>query len=219
MPSWTSLDIRGPGDRPVPNTFVRQEDETRHLGMLFPGYGYRATMPLLYYPERLLVARGADVLRVEYAYDRQPEFRRMDQAQRDRWFYGDVRAVCDAGLAQRLYERVTLVGKSIGTQAIGHLLEVEERLSRAEYVWLTPLLRDLLLRAQIERGRPHSLFVIGTADPHYSLSALSEAEDATGGQSVVVEGADHSLEIGGDILRSLHAMEQVMGALERFLYR
>jgi hypothetical protein len=187
--------------------------------MLFPGYGYRATMPLLYYPERLLVARGADVLRVEYAYDRQPEFRRIDQVGRDQWFYDDVQAACEVGLAQRSYGRITLVGKSIGTQAIGHLLEVEDRLAGAEYVWLTPLLRDPLLRAQIERGQPRSLFVIGTADPHYGLGALAQAEGATGGESVVVEGADHSLEIEGDILRSLHAMEQVMGALERFLCR
>jgi hypothetical protein len=217
MPSFTSLTISGYRDEPIPNTFIRQDNTTPHLAILFPGYGYRVTMPLLYYPQRLLVGRGADVLCVEYAYDRHPGFRNLTEAEWDRWFSADIEAACDAGLAQRPYQRLTLVGKSLGTLATAHLLTTDTRLERADCVWLTPLLHNERQRAQIVKAKPRSLFVVGTADTHYDRAVLRELEQATGGQSVVIEGADHSLEIEGSVPRSLDALRQVLDALAGFL--
>jgi hypothetical protein len=217
MALTVTLDIPGHRDEPVPNTFNRQEGGTAHLAILFPGYGYRVTMPLLHYSERVLLAHGADVLRVEYAYDRDPTFRDLAEAERNRWFEADVEAACRVGLAQRAYSRVTLVGKSIGTLAMGHLIQANARLAGAECVWLTPLLGSPQLRAQIEQVKPRSLFVIGTADRNYNAALLAEVKRATGGDSLVVEGANHSLEIEGDVLRSVRALEQMVVALERFL--
>jgi hypothetical protein len=217
MFSITSLDISGYRSEPVPNTFIRQDHETQHLAMLFPGYGYRATMPALYYPERLLAARGADVLRLEYAYDRRADFRALPEAERDLWFFTDMEAACDTGLAQRAYGQITLVGKSIGTLAMGHLVTTDARLQQAQCIWLTPLLRNDQLRAQIKRGKQRALFVIGAADGHYDPRYLAEVERATNGQSVVVEKAGHSLEIPGDVVQSLRALEQIMQKMISFL--
>src|SRR5665648_148706 len=41
------------------------------------------------------------------------------------------------------------------------------RLEQVRCVWVTPLLRDDRLRAQIKQAKPRSLFVVGTADGHY----------------------------------------------------
>src|SRR5215210_1072785 len=68
MYSSTTLDIRGHRGDAVPNTFFAQDSETHHLAVVFPGLGYTAHMPVLYYPRRLLLERGADVLLVEYDY-------------------------------------------------------------------------------------------------------------------------------------------------------
>ena len=73
------------------------------------------------------------------------------------------------------------------------------------------------MRADIARWGGHSLFVIGTADPFYDAAYLAEVQHATRGETVVVDGADHSLEIQGDVLRSLEAIMQVMRALQQFL--
>ena len=105
----------------------------------------------------------------------------------------------------------------MGTLAMGHLLATDARLQQAQCVWLTPLLRDERLRARIKQAKPRSLFVIGTADPHYAPVHLAEVEQATQGQSVVIEGANHSLEIAGHVVQSLQALEQVIRALEGFL--
>ena len=217
MYSITALKIVGCRNEAVPNTFFQQDGETRHLAILFPGYGYTAHMPAVYYPGRLLLTRGADVLSVEYTYGRRPEFQSLPDEERIRWLQADAAAACNAALAQREYERVTLVGKSIGTLAVAHLLTTEGRLRSPQCIWLTPLLRNARLRAQIKQAPHRALFVIGTADPQYDAARLAELQQATAGEVLVIEGADHSLEITGDVLASLHALEQVMEAMGEFV--
>ena len=75
MHTTESLPIRGYRDEPVPNEFLRQKGESRHLAVFLPGMGYTCDMPLFYYAENLLQDAGADVLRVEYAYGHHPDFR------------------------------------------------------------------------------------------------------------------------------------------------
>jgi pimeloyl-ACP methyl ester carboxylesterase len=213
----STLNIRGHRGQAVPNTFFAQDSETHHLAFVFPGLGYTAHMPVLYYPRRLLLERGADVLLVEYDFRGRMDFRMPRDPERDRWFFDDVAAACAAGLGQRPYSGVTLVGKSLGTLAMGYLLTGNARLSRARCVWLTPLLRDDRLRAQVRRAGGPSLFVIGTADSHYDPAHLEEVRLASGGESVVIRGADHSLEIEGDTVGSIRAVEQIVRAMHQFL--
>ena len=214
-----ALEIVGYRDAAVPHTFLWQEAETRQLALLLPGIAYTCDNPLLYYPGRLLLDRGADVLRVEYAYNTNATYKALSQAEQGEWLNADVTAAYQAAAARRPYERITLVGKSLGTLAMSHLLTTEEGLSGATAVWLTPLLRFEQPRRQIARwgqgGR--SLFVIGSADPYYDAAGLSEVEQATSGQSLVIENADHSLEIPGDMARSLEALQRVMLSIESFI--
>ncbi len=217
MVSPATLAVSGYRDEAVPNTFLRQDGATDHLAILLPGINYSCDLPLLYYPARVLVARGADVLRVEYAYNRRPDYAALSSAGQAEWLYADTAAACRAGLAQRAYRQVTLVGKSLGTLAMGHLLTAEPDLAGARAVWLTPLLRLDHLRAQIARWSGPSLFAIGTADPYYDAAALAEVQAATKGLAVVVADADHGMEIAGDVVRSLQAMIEVIQALEQFL--
>jgi predicted alpha/beta hydrolase len=217
MYSSTTLDIHGYCGRVVPNTFFAQDYETHHLAVVFPGLGYTAHMPVLYYPRHLLLELGADTLLVEYDYRGRAGFRMPRDPDRDRWFFDDIAAACAAGLGQRPYSEVTLVGKSLGTLAMGYLLAEEARLSRARCIWLTPLLRDDRLRAQMGRAGGHSLFVIGTADSHYDSAYLEEVRLASGGESVVIQGADHSLEIESDTVGSIRAVERTIRVMQRFL--
>lgn len=217
MYSFETLNIRGYRNEPVANTFLRQKRETRHLAVLFPGLGYTAHMPVLYYPGQLLVERGADVLRVEYTYIRLPDYQASSGEERARRLYADVSAALDLALAQREYGQVTLIGKSIGTRAVGHLLSTRTQLPGLQCIWLTPLLRDPALRAQIKQVRHRALFVIGTADPQYDAGALAEVRQATGGDGLVIDGADHGLEIDGDVVQSIRVMQQVVEGIQRFL--
>lgn len=211
----SSLDIVGYKDQPVPNTFIIQPGPTQHLGIILPGYRHSVDMPDLHYAGRILLDQGADLLRVEYAYTR-TNFLEQPESEQDRWISSDVFAACSAGLAHRAYERMTLVGKSLGTIAMGHLL-ADSRFQKATCVWSTPLLTVKWLCSRIEEIHPRSLFVTGTADNFYKPDILERLVNVTKGHTCIIEGADHGLEIPGDIPKSLRALGQIVQALQEFL--
>ncbi len=217
MYSIKQLDIPGYHDEPVPHTFFEQEEAAQHVAILLPGMGYTSHMPLLYYPARIMLGLGADVLSVEYAYNRRDDFLALKGDEQKRWLLTDVANSCHTVLNRRSYNEITIIGKSIGTRAMGQLLTTEDQLRNATAIWLTPLLRSENLRAQIQQVRQRSLFVIGTADPQYNQTHLDEVRKATKGEMLVIEGADHSLEIEGNVLQSLQAMERVIRAIQSFV--
>ena len=210
-----SLDIRGYQNIPVPNAFFRQQHVTDHLAIVFPGMGYTAQMPVLYYPTRLLLSRAADVLRVDYVYPR-PELQALAATEQERSFQTDITAAYAAARTQRPYTQVTLVGKSIGTLALGYLLATTP-MPPVRCIWLTPLLRNDQLRSQMCQIKHPALIVIGTADPHYNATYLAEVEAATDGWSVIIEDADHSLEIDGKLVESIQAQARIIEAMEQFI--
>lgn len=184
-----SLSISGFRGRQVPNTFFRQDGETNHIAIVFPGLGYRCYGPLLYYPTQLLLSLGADVLWAEYAYDREPEYPKLQPNQRREWRTSDCTAAMEAALGQRRYRRTTLVGKSIGTLAMGHLLTADSRLGSARAVWLTPLLKSDLLRSQLEKIHNPSLFISGSADSEYDDAFALRLHERPAAKFLVLEGA------------------------------
>jgi len=212
-----NLNISDFRNEPLPHTFFRQDPWASHVAVLLPGLNYTSHMPLLYYPTRLLLSAGVDVLQVEYDYSTRADFRQLSSSQRQTCLFADSENACNAALAQRNYQQVTIIGKSIGTSAMGHLLTTSDSLTQSRAVWLTPLLKDDILRGQIKECAQPSLFVIGTADPNYDRNYLAEVKEATGGEVLVIEGADHSLEIQGNTLQSLDALEQFLTALKTFL--
>jgi predicted alpha/beta-hydrolase family hydrolase len=210
-----TLAVLGYEDRLVPTSFLRQPQESSHLAVLLPGYRHTVDRPDLHYAQRILLAAGADVLRVEYQYWR-PKFESMSSAERDTCLAQDAKAAVEVGMDQRAYERLTLVGKSLGTVAMCHLL-ADVRFQSADCIWETPLLTEGRLCDRITQVRPRSLFIVGTADECFDRSVLTELELATGGRSVVIEGADHSLEVPESIPQSLVALGRIAAAIEEFV--
>ncbi len=229
----THLDATTTRGAPLPYTFFRNDTGTDRLAVLFPGLGYRATMPLLHYTQRAFQERGADVLRLDLAYDLDPDFPRDDASRRRAWIRDDALSAYRAATRQGAYRDVILVGKSIGTLALADILadvpadvpaHVPADIPSAGLpprtpacVWLTPLLNDASLLETVQRRLPPSLFVIGTADPLYDATRLDELAERTGRNRVIVEDADHSLEIPGDMAKTLQAMHAYLSALDGFL--
>jgi hypothetical protein len=217
MHSFGSITIIGYRGEQVPNSYIRQQAKSDHLAILMPGLNYTCDMPLLYYSAGLLLARGADVLRVECAYNRRVDFQSLPETEQERWVFADSKAACETALAQRSYHRVTLIGKSLGTLAMGYVLSSVPTLADARAIWLTPLLRNEKLRSEIREGGQCSLFVIGTVDSNYDSAFLAEARAATNGETLVIEGANHALEVNDDVFKSLQVIERVMLAIQTFL--
>ncbi|PKO12383.1 MAG: hypothetical protein CVU39_24465 [Chloroflexi bacterium HGW-Chloroflexi-10] len=211
------LNIGGYQGLPVPNTFFRQENpDNTHLAIVFPGLNYSSKMPGLYYPWQLMRSKGADVLLVEYQYNTS-EFQSLPSNIQDEWIKTDAEAVYKIGSALRDYTQITLIGKSIGTLALGHLLESQSDLRSANWVWLTPILTNKPLLKQLLAIPHRGLFVIGTADRYYDPAVLAQLEWSGGSQSLVLPGADHGFEIPGKPLESLRLLQRMVEELNEFI--
>ena len=217
MHSIETLKIMGLRNELVPNTFFRQKSETRHLAVLLPGLGYTSQMPIMYYPCLALLAKGSDVLRSDYNYVRCADFMALDPDERRRQAAADAMAVYSGAIVQRKYDKVTLVGKSIGTYAMGHLITTVTHLPNLQCIWLTPLLKHEHLLSQIKQVTHKAFFVTGTADPYFDKTNMDDLIKATSGECIVIDGADHSLEVGGDVLKSLEALELIMEGILKFI--
>jgi len=216
MYSFRSLEIKGYRNELVPNTLIWQDKKAQQVAIMFPGIGYTCHMPLLYYSSKSLLAIGVDVLWVEYNYIRRPDYRMLSGAEQNRWLLEDVTAACQVALAQRSYRGITLIGKSLGTRAMAQLIANDATIPECRDIWLTPVLRDDKVREQI-RSRQHALVVIGTADSYYDPAYLTGLQADTLSEVMVVEGADHNMEVEADFGHSLVILEKVTRAIQAFV--
>jgi predicted alpha/beta-hydrolase family hydrolase len=216
--SITRLEIRGYKQRQVENRFFRQEGTSETLGVIYPGLRYTSDMPLLYYTTRLLTQRGSDVLQLWADYS-SADYQSLSREQRAAWLEEDGRALIQAGQKQRDYGELILVGKSIGTLALAELVFHEEMPENSISIWLTPLLHLQHVVAAARQLSGPALFVGGNQDPAYAQEGIAQLKGLPNILTITIEGANHSLEIPGDLPRSLKAMQEILQAIADFLAR
>ena len=216
MDKFTPLLIRGFQDLPLPNRFYRQEPAATRLAILFPGLGYNPDLPLLYYTQQLLLAHGVDLLQLRPEYATRA-FQSLSNQEQFEVMAGDAAAALQAGLAQGDYQQVILAGKSIGTLSMALLLPQVDLPLPPITIWLTPLLRQaIVVDAALDCQAP-AFYLVGSSDPTYVPATMSLIQKRTPAQVFVAEGANHSLEIPGETVRSLDILRQGMGELSSFL--
>jgi predicted alpha/beta-hydrolase family hydrolase len=214
-PEMKVLNITGFQGQTVPNLFFHQPGETTGLAVLSPGLRYSCDMPLLYYLTRLLLQRGVDVLQLHTDYTLSA-FQALNRLEQASWIGGDALAGVQVGQAQRSYPRLVLAGKSIGALALAQLV-VSDLLPEPAVIWLTPLLHQALLVSAAQQAKGPALFICGSGDAAYDAPALARLRQKAGVQVLVLEHANHSLEIPGDVLRSQRLMEHILDAEAHFL--
>jgi hypothetical protein len=212
-----TLPIIGLYDREIPNTFFQLDARANELTVVFPGYNYTTNMPLLYYPARLMLNRRSDVLMVETHYGKQPEFAGMDAEEQELWVFTDAEAAWEQVWHQGLYDRITLISKSMGGLAAAYLAATDARMSDVTCIWLTPLLTNETFRTYVLQAGPRSLFITGNADRYYDAHYLRVLEDETRGDRLVFQHANHSLEIKNDIQGSIRLLERTIQKINDFM--
>jgi hypothetical protein len=210
------IDIQGHNGLSIPNILVLQDNENSRLAVFFPGLTYRNTMPVMYYPRQLLLARGYDVLSLNYAYDEVPEFMGLSEEDKMAWIGADARTAMAAVFALGRYEHFTLVGKSLGTAAMAAVASDEPKLASADLIWLTPGFKTHGVLEGMARCPQRSLIVLGTEDPHYE-EAYIEAARIRGAEVVLMLGLDHGLEKPGHVADSVAAMHGIVERISSWL--
>ncbi len=206
-------------DGNVPNTFYLQNADTNKLALVFPGIGYTCQMPLLYYTTNVLLALNFDVLWVEYEYKKNERWSTLSEEEQVRWLSQDANAAYLAAISQRRYSRLVLVGKSVGTGAVSAILAKQKPLENERIVWFTPLLADEEIYGTItSKCKGNSLFIQGTKDPYFVKDRLEEVKRLGCGDVMIIDGADHSLELEGkDTSQTARALELIIDSVGKFV--
>jgi hypothetical protein len=213
---FLSLDVIGHASAPLSNRFLKQTSESRALAVMLPGLNYSCDNPLLYYTANACLEHSIDVLQLWANYN-STEFQSLSNEAQLRWLVEDATALINTGRAQQDYTHLILVGKSIGTLTLGALFGDSDTYLDAYAVWLTPLMHYPHVVRGMSRARPKSLFISGSADRTLDTNLLGKMPHCSHRNEIVIEGADHSLQIPGDLPRSLDVMKQIVALVDNFV--
>lgn len=212
------IEIHGYNAKTVGNLLFRNVGSACGLAVLFPGLRYTCDMPLLYYPTKTFLQREFDVLQLHTDYSSQT-FGELSPDRQIDWLGEDAWGSVHTATAQRSYDHLVLVGKSIGTLAMSVLLLKHPELRSRPTIWLTPLFRlPLVEQATQQLGGP-ALYIAGSGDNTFDSGRLDHLLANTPAEALLYEGADHSLEIPGDQERSIEILKQAMAGISSFLDR
>jgi len=173
-------------------TATRQGTAGRELALILPGLRSGCERPLLAQSAALLAARGADVVTLDMAYlGDHALFQRAHDDQLAE-IAADGRALFEAVLGRADWERVTVLGKSLGTLQMAGIVAGPLPES-TRMVWLTPSLAGTgLLDADLQRTPGFSL--IGARDPSSALARGPRWAGRPGMTHLDLPGFDHGWE-------------------------
>ena len=217
MLSSDQLKIKGYNGRLVKNRFFKQSDDPHEVALVFPGLKYNSRMPLLHYTIKTILTSGLNILTVDYDYSNTPEFMKQSQETRSDWLIEDVEAALKVITEDKNQKVVCLTGKSLGTLALGYLLETHENLRDAKTIWLTPHIKNPELMEQMLTHMKDAVMVVGTKDSHYDRDIVDRLNATTQLSGIIIDGGNHSLEIEGDVTQSLQVLMQIVAILQQFL--
>lgn len=208
------FDIVGSGGHRIPALLTRHGGAG--LAVSLPGLRYGNDRPLLYFTQKLLAERGFDVLTVNYSYPGIAEFMDATEPDQSAWLKADAAAILSLVLGLVGVRSLVVVGKSIGTALMAHMVPQLPQQDTTRLVWLTPLLKGPSEFARMPECHQHSFLAIGTADPGHDADMVARFR-AQGQSAQVFEGLDHSLEKPGNVSASIAALSGLLVALDQWL--
>ncbi|NIM94577.1 MAG: hypothetical protein GTO18_12830 [Anaerolineales bacterium] len=214
MAEHARLELKTAKGTPLQHKYYKQHNDPGGLLITLPGNHYGVDGPLLYYPSLLLRDAGWDTLAITYGFQSEglefsPEY------------LPDVIQECVSAIQSILqgrdYPRMGLAGKSLGAFIIAQLCTMTTTLNAARLVLLTPPLEMPFFTQLIPQIAQPMHMVIGTEDRFYSEDALQELSSIQELSVTIVEGADHSMNVTGDLDASIEALRQATSEVVRFL--
>ena len=174
--------------QPAPLEISTHHGDGERVATVLPGRGYTCDAPLLHSTRLLLRTRGWSVRTVRWPTPPTPEQL--------------------LSLAPDLLDGVEarthlVVAKSLSTRLLPAAVQ-----RNLPGIWLTPLLHEPQVREAAKAASAPTLLVGGSADPYWDAAAAR----CSGQRVLEVPGADHSMEVTGDLDASLHALQKVLAA-------
>jgi len=175
---------------------------------VLPGRGYGPLGPALLVPTLAAEQVGASIERVSYVDASGAPWNELrDDA------LGQINAHIDAHGCTRL----TIIAKSLGTRVVADVAPRLAAVDLIDVIWLTPLFGYGDVRDGAITSRWRSLIVAGTADPYHDDAAFGAVAALLDAETLLIADADHSLEIAGDVLRTVDGFRALAETCIAFL--
>ncbi len=208
------LPIKTSDGRPLMHKFYRQEREAGGLLVLLPGGNYGVDGPMLYYLSEILQAAGWDSLAVTYGYQTRMEELSLETIP---GLVGECVAAVQHLLSERSYPRIGLAGKSIGASVAAHICKLESELAAARLVLFNPPFGHPFFDSTFMDSKQPAFLATGTADRFYNEAAIEALRASRVFELCVIDNADHSMDVVGNLEASLEAVKQVVAKSVVFL--
>lgn len=166
--------------------------------LVLPGKGYTVQLPGLHLPMRTLALQGWQPWTATWSG--------IDDVHGVGGFMALAVQACEDFVHQVGGLPDLVLAKSIGTLAAGWVAD-----HAVPAIWTTPLLNNEVCVRDLRRSAAPAMLMGGSEDPLWDDAAAAR----TGLPSIVVEGADHSWQIGG-WRAELAGFERICEAIEEF---
>lgn len=178
------------------------------IAVVFPGIGYHADKPLLYYSKEIATQCGFEVKTISYggfASGIRGKEKEMLAA-----FQSALRQSEDVlrGVDFSKYETILFLSKSIGTAVAAAF--AEKRQIQTANVFYTPV------ETSFQVMKDPGIVFHGTADPWMEQERFLGACEKAGYPYYLTEGGNHSLETG-DVRRDLEQLQTIMKQTEEYI--
>jgi hypothetical protein len=184
------------------------EGDPGRVAVILPGRGYTADMPLLWYARTVLDFQGWTVHSIDWPADLAPDRVPGMAAAAIDHACGVSAGTSDNAGASDAATDCLIVAKSLGSVALPFAVE-----RGIPGVWLTPLLSEPAVAAAAQNLGPRHLLIGGTGDQTTWDGNLAQH---SGAQLLEIPHADHTLQVAGDLDRTLAAVERVAQAINAF---
>ena len=182
------------------------------LAVFFPGIGYTADKPLMYFSRRIAAAHGCDILIMDYK-GFPPKIMgdrgRMEQSFQIALEQAEAKL---SGTDLDAYDDILFIGKSIGTAVAAKIASESPARDKIRMVIYTPLEETFAF----DFG--DAIAFTGDADPWVGKekSRICGICESRGIPCSLIPKANHSLE-SGDIFTDMKELYEIMQETERFV--
>ena len=175
------------------------ENYSDTLVVLLPGIGYTGDRPLMDYSKRLASEMRYDVLSMEYGF--QVARTSLNHSDEFSIVIRETREIILKALNDK-YRKIVFIGKSIGTLV---QTSIEEKLAKYETfnIYLTPVSETIKVGIK--------------ENPMINNDALHKLREMSNVKFLEIEGADHSLNIKNDTMKSIDVLKKVIEAERNYL--
>ena len=184
----------------------------KKLAVFFPGIGYTADKPLMYFSRRITQAHGCDILIMDYKGF--PPKIMGDRGRMEQSFRIALEQAEDklSGTDLCAYDDILFIGKSIGTAVAAKIASESPARDRIRMVLYTPLEETFAF----DFG--DAIAFTGDADPWVGKekSRICGICENRGIPCSLIPHANHSLE-SGDIFADMKELYGIMKETERFI--